>query len=322
MNPQTKSLLVVHHEGVGDLILSLPLLRLISDNFKDYDLYLWIGTDRRDLFLSFDRFEMVEECDEEALDRVLELYHEIVFDLGTGLSHITDTSPGASLKYGTYVGFSRPTTVPREITIPRSLSVPMWKQFISLLSLLGITSDSVPSVGIVTDTSSKAHAETLLDFDTRLPLICVAPGGDSDIKKRWRPEYFAKVIQELHMYKPAQFALIGSISETAIGQRIAGLLEFQVDNLIGMTTLGTVAYILRHSALLLANDNGIMHLGGLMDVPTIGLFGPSNSDMYSPMGARSIVVKAASGNVRDIHPESVTQVCLDLLAANKHQAVL
>ena len=114
MNPQTKSLLVVHHEGVGDLILSFPLLRLISDNFKDYDLYLWIGTDRRDLFLSFDRFEIVEECDEEALDRVLELYHDIVFDLGTGLSHITDTSPGASLKYGTYVGFSRPTTVPRD----------------------------------------------------------------------------------------------------------------------------------------------------------------------------------------------------------------
>jgi ADP-heptose:LPS heptosyltransferase len=322
MNRKTKSLLVVHHEGVGDLILSFPLLRLISDNFKDYDLHLWIGTDRRDLFLSFDRFQIVEDCDGEAVDRVLKLYHDIVFDLGTGLGHITDTSPGTRLQYGTYAGFSRPTAVPREITVPRSLNVPMWKQFISLLSLLGITCDSIPSVEIMTDRSSEAHAEMLLHFDTRLPLICMAPGGDSDIKKRWRPEYFAKVIQELYMYKPAQFALIGSVSETAIGQRITGLLEFQVNNLIGLTTLGTVAYILRHSALLLANDNGIMHLGGLMDVPTIGLFGPSSSEMYSPMGRRSMVVKAKSGDVRDIHPESVTKVCLDLLAANKHQAVL
>ena len=234
---------------------------------------------------------------------MLELYHDIVFDLGTGLSHITDTSPGASLKdrYSTWALADPPQSRAR-LQFPGHSAFQCGSSSFLCFLLLGITSDSVPSVGIVTDTSSKAHAEMLLDFDTRLPLICVAPGGDSDIKKRWRPEYFAKVIQELHMYKPAQFALIGSISETAIGQRIAGLLEFQVDNLIGMTTLGTVAYILRHSALLLANDNGIMHLGGLMDVPTIGLFGPSNSDMYSPMGARSIVVKAASGNVRDISP--------------------
>jgi ADP-heptose:LPS heptosyltransferase len=303
----------VNHEGVGDNVLSMPLLSIISSAFKDYERYLWLSRGRKDLFFGWDAFHLLDADDGDKIRTTLSKRHEFVFDLGTSNDHITDRFSQGELKYGTYVCFAKPKSIPREVSVPRSPEIPMWQQFISLVSTLGIVSEGIPDFGIQTSEFSERYADMLLGFGTGLPLICLAPGAYCNHLKRWPPEHFAMFIQELHVTRPCRFVLVGHPLETEIGDAITGLLEFEIDNLIGLTTLGSLIYILRQSKLLVANDNGAMHLGGLLGIPTIGLFGPTNPQVYSPMGGRSIVIAAKSGDVSNIDPEHVLNVSLEAM---------
>jgi ADP-heptose:LPS heptosyltransferase len=313
MPPDRPSLLVVILEGIGDIVLSMPLLSIISHSFKEYERYLWLSPGRADLFFGWDSFHLVEVGDEEKTTQVLSKYHDFVFDPGTSNDHVIDWIPHSELKYGTYVGFVKPKTVPREKAVPRPLHAPLWRQFTSLVSKLGISWDVIPEFGIHADPLSRAYAEMLVHFRSGVPLICLAPGASCDDRKRWPPEHFATFMRKFRAARPCRFVLVGDRSEMGIGDAVTGLLEFDVDNLIGLTNLGSLVHILKESRLLLANDNGVMHLGGVASIPTIGLFGPSNPEVFSPLGMTSTVIAAPSGNVADIDPEYVTKVSLDLV---------
>ena len=111
--------------------------------------------------------------------------------------------------------------------------------------------------------------------------------------------------------------LVGEPFEMELGDTIAALAEVEIDNLMGLTTLGSFVHIVKNSELVVANDNGAMHLGGLLNTPTIGLFGPSNPVQYQPLGEKAVVIYAPSGIMTDIDPSSVAAECLRLLDAEK-----
>ena len=46
MQPERPSVLIVHREGVGDDILSIPFLSILAAELKDHNLYLLIGPAR------------------------------------------------------------------------------------------------------------------------------------------------------------------------------------------------------------------------------------------------------------------------------------
>ncbi|MEW6529461.1 MAG: glycosyltransferase family 9 protein [Thermodesulfobacteriota bacterium] len=291
----------------------MPLLSIISHAFPDHEHYLWLSPGQGDLFFGWNAFHVLEVGDEEGTRFVLSKYHELVFDLGTSTGHLTDWIYQGELKYSAYIGFTKPNSIPREVAVPRPVALPLWRQFISLVSPLGIATDGIRQFGIQTSALSDSYAETLLDFDTGLPLVCLAPGASCDGLKQWPPECFAAFMKQLQAKKTCRFVLVGSRSERQIGDAIAAAAPFEIDNIIGLTTLGSVAYVLRKSGLLVSNDNGAMHLGGLVGVPTIALFGPSNPEVYTPLGNRTALIVSHSGKMADIHPEHVVNASLDAI---------
>ena len=42
--------------------------------------------------------------------------------------------------------------------------------------------------------------------------------------------------------------------------------------------------------LFIGNDSGLMHLSAASKIPTIGLFGPTNDKLYSPMGDKCYTI--------------------------------
>jgi ADP-heptose:LPS heptosyltransferase len=313
MNRAANVILVAHCEGVGDSVLSIPFLSLVSQAFQLHDLYLLTGRGRRDLFLGLKRVHVIQSHEVEEIETVLSWPLDIVFDLGTGTEHVTDWLAVPELAYRVYVGFCKPKKIRDEVAVPRLPRIPRWKQFILLLSSLGIPVDGQPECPFAISQQSKSYAEMLLSGPPSLPLIAIAPGASCDERKRWPVEHFAAVVRELHSRSPAAFALIGSREDMPLGNAIADRLDFEIDNLMGLTTLGSVAHILSSSQLLVANDNGIMHLGGLLSTPTLGLFGPSDPMTWHPMGSRSMILKAPSDDISDISPSSVVRACTDLL---------
>jgi len=313
MQPDRQSLLIVNFEGMGDNVLSMPFLSIISCALRDYEQYLLVGPGRGDLFYGWNSFHVVEAGEGEKIDAVLSRYHELIVHLGTGDDHFTDRLPHGQLKYGTYIGFTKPKSIPREVAVPRPRDKPRWLQFISLLSPLGIAADAIPEFTVHSSALSKNYAEMLVNFPAGFPLVCVAPGASHDHRKRWPVTCFATYMQGLHSKRPCRFALVGDRSELQIGEAITSLVEFEIDNLMGLTTLGCLVHVLKQSQLLLANDNGVMHLGGALGVPTIGLFGPSNPQVFSPLGSSSTLMVSHSGEVADIDPLHVLRASIDLM---------
>ena len=55
----------------------------------------------------------------------------------------------------------------------------------------------------------------------------------------------------------------------------------------------TVAGVLAQARLFVGQDSGVTHMAGLMGVPTIALFGPTDPARWAPCGAHVIVIRGA-----------------------------
>ena len=109
------------------------------------------------------------------------------------------------------------------------------------------------------------------------PLIAVTPGGRSPSYKRWPPERFAEVIERVANLDISVLVL-GDASESDVSNSIRSrmtprvLQSGRIAFLAGRTSLAELPYILRRVDLHLTNDNGVAHLGGLLNCRQIVLY--------------------------------------------------
>lgn len=108
--------------------------------------------------------------------------------------------------------------------------------------------------------------------------------------KRWPVGHFSRLAQLLSESFPgARFALFGSEEEYELGN------EFKKSSSGSFSTifvfgqpLEQVKTCLSKLDLLVSNDSGLMHLSAALDVPTLGLFGPTHPVLgFGPLGDKS-----------------------------------
>ena len=63
-------------------------------------------------------------------------------------------------------------------------------------------------------------------------------------------------------------------------------------DLVGKVDLITMYHIMKKGNLFIGNDSGLMHLAALAEVPTVGLFGPSDIIKYRPFGLKTLAIKS------------------------------
>jgi lipopolysaccharide heptosyltransferase II len=117
--------------------------------------------------------------------------------------------------------------------------------------------------------------------------IGLCPGAEYGPAKRWLPERFAAVAAATG----GQWVLFGTARDAAIGTEIAATLGDQCLNLIGQTTLEQLIEELGKCRLLLTNDTGTMHLGTLLGIPVVAVFGSTEPTLTGPLGRGIRVVR-------------------------------
>ena len=117
------------------------------------------------------------------------------------------------------------------------------------------------------------------------PRIGVCPGAEYGPAKRWPAERFAAAMREYHETTPAEWILFGVAGDAPTGEEIARACPFPVMNRIGQTTLDQLMDELAACDALLSNDTGTMHLAAFLGVPTVAIFGSTEPDLTSPLGA-------------------------------------
>ncbi|MBT3533909.1 MAG: glycosyltransferase family 9 protein [Rhodospirillaceae bacterium] len=128
-----------------------------------------------------------------------------------------------------------------------------------------------------------------------VPVLALGPtanwGG-----KQWPIERFAALARRLTAsdgpLPNARVAVFGAANERSAAQPLLDdLPSEQVIDLIGRIELPVVLACLRRCDLFVGNDSGLMHMAAAAPIPTLGLFGPSREELYSPWGEMAAAVR-------------------------------
>ena len=131
--------------------------------------------------------------------------------------------------------------------------------------------------------------------------------------KRWSPRRFGQLIEYLHETFSYHIVLVGYYAERDLGERIEKMVSCEITNLIGMTSMGTLAGLLREARLVISNDTGTMHLAGILNTPIVALFGPSNYREYGPLGDNHKIIVSDTKEMSGISVAQVISACDEML---------
>ena len=130
-------------------------------------------------------------------------------------------------------------------------------------------------------------------INNKFKYIVIFPGGNW-IPKIWPINQYNELIKKIiKENKNIKFIIVGSEQE-----REKYFLKIQKNvpkdkliNLIGKSLTLTSAFM-KKSDLFIGNDSGLMHLAVASNLRTVGLFGPTNDNIYKPYGKKNIVIRS------------------------------
>jgi heptosyltransferase II len=123
--------------------------------------------------------------------------------------------------------------------------------------------------------------------------VFIAPGSVW-ATKRWTLTGYTEVAQRL-VAKGFKVVLVGSPEEREVGEAIVNVVG-EVQNAIGQWTLSQTvqefSLAAQKGAALIANDSGAIHLAAAAQLPVVAIFGPTTLDLgFRPWLERSVVVQ-------------------------------
>ena len=127
-------------------------------------------------------------------------------------------------------------------------------------------------------------------------LIGVAPGSQWGTK-RWTPEGYAALCNEILKSPEWHVLLLGGADEKKLIDDIAGRLQIsgktgKLYNLAGKTSIADLSAIFPMLDLIVANDSSPVQFGSAFQVPTVAIFGPTVPAMgFGPLAPGSRVIE-------------------------------
>lgn len=313
-------ILFVTSNRIGDAVLSSGLIKRLSDEIPNARFTVVAGPVATPLF---------EEV--PTLDRIItlaktknrghwfELWREVrntrwglVVDLrGSGLSRFIST---------------------RRRAIWRKLSGPPVHKVVEAARILKIEDDPAPPF-IFTSPETEARADDLTaGFG---PILALAPAANW-LGKTWPLERFSRVAMRLldpdGPMKGGRLMVLGGPEDQKLAKGLRDVvMRSQFINLTEDTDLLTAYACLKRARMFIGNDSGTMHLAAAAGIPTLGLFGPSDEQLYGPWGPDTRVVRGprtyeqiravdpsfgqALCHMMDLTVEAVGEAAEELLAA-------
>jgi len=140
--------------------------------------------------------------------------------------------------------------------------------------------------------SNKEIEEVNKRIKKNIKHIVICPGGNWK-PKIWSSNNFNYLLKKIKKrYSNAKFIIVGSKKEEEeyFINVVKDLERQDIINLMGKSLTLTSAYM-KKSNLFVGNDSGLMHLSAASNLCTIGLFGPTNDEIYSPIGKNCFVIR-------------------------------
>lgn len=286
--------------GLGDMLCVVPALRALRSGWPDATISL-VGLPSADWFV--ERFgDYIDELIEfpgfpgiperspnvERLPEFLSSVQEVSFDLAVQMhgSGITSNPFATLLNARKTAGFFLPGQFCPDPDLffpyPADKSeIRRWLELTERLHLPEVNEDLEFPV-------SREDRQAFQSIQSRHDLrpgayVCVHPGAAEEVR-RWPPERFAAVADELHDHG-LQPVLTGTAEEAPLTREVAAKMTTSPVDLAGRTSLGAAAALLEDARLLVANDTGVSHLAAAVATPSVIVFLASDPDRWAPLNS-------------------------------------
>jgi len=132
-------------------------------------------------------------------------------------------------------------------------------------------------------------------------VIGVNPGSVYGTAKRWLPERFADVADQLienrqralSPERAVKCVIVGGLGEEDLGLTVGRYMKNQPIVLSGKTTVRQLLVIIKRCSLFLTNDTGPMHIASALGVPVVAIFGSTDPVHTAPFPNQSTIVKSS-----------------------------
>ena len=121
-------------------------------------------------------------------------------------------------------------------------------------------------------------------LDPGRPVIGIHPGATWPAKK-WLPERFAGLADLLTARLRAQVLMVAGPNDDETVNAVLKECIAPV-KVVRSLPLRQLAAVMSHCSMFIANDAGPMHIAAALGIPTIGLFGPGEENIWFPYAAK------------------------------------
>jgi len=115
------------------------------------------------------------------------------------------------------------------------------------------------------------------------------PGANEPIR-RWPVEHFVSLAKRIHKDFGWRVVISGSDRDLPLGRKIEEMSALQIINLCAQTSLKELAALFEKAKLVVCGDTGPMHIASAMGTFVICLFGTASAKITSPRGKGKYII--------------------------------
>lgn len=303
-----KKFLFINPFGVGDVLFTTPLIRAIKDNIPDSTIGYWCNERVVDLLRGHKRIDRVFALSRGDLKKIfqvsklqgakrfLSLSQDLMRErfeaaLDFSLDHrysLMAKFLGIRKRIGlNYKNRGRFLT--ERIDIEGYDGKHVVEYYLDLLKFLKIAPKDNRLDLTVSDKDLNKAQELLEEAGVKVKdlVIGIVPGagaswGKDASYKHWPAQDFAHLADNLISSLKAKVLILGDLQERPIADIMTGRMSNKPLDLVGKTTLGELAGIIRRLKILITNDGGPLHIAAAEGINTVSIFGPVDDVVYGP----------------------------------------
>jgi ADP-heptose:LPS heptosyltransferase len=300
-----KKICVIHLNQIGDLVFSLPLLKALRENNPGAAIHSVIRPYLHDLLA---RSPYVDQLIHRRggwvdslglLRRIRQNRYDLLISLSRSIECLMLTNlSGAGVKAGfEHPPWDRGLDIKEKIEGHHS-----WVNNLKILRRLNVGVSQKDYVGLLVlpEPADPGKNNEPGWVRPRGKYVVVAAGTSARRKvKAWEERKFGELIVLLKDKCGMNPVLVGSENDQKVHRQVVGMIKEvdrdhrveQVFDLSGKISLLDLCYILKDASLFVGVDSGLMHLASALDIPVVGIFGPTDPSYVGPLNMRSAAVR-------------------------------
>jgi heptosyltransferase-1 len=307
MSGRFKNILIAKPSSLGDIVLALPALRALRLSFPEAKISWLIRPEFAELIENHPYLNEIITFDRKLLGkawfhpgafgalmsliRKLRRYEfDVIFDF-QGLFRTASLAwlSGCKIRFGManareFATFFYTNKVPQNAEC-----IHMVDYYLKIIQAAGASDFDVEFV-FPRNPAAEDSVRRLLASNAIEDNYAVLISGSAHQDKCWPPERFARLADIITSQYNLSIIATGSVSESAIIEKIKENANVPIASLAGQTSLGELVALLKGARLVVSNDTGPGHIAAALGVPLVLMFGRANPIRLEPYGRKQCVV--------------------------------